>query len=140
MQSQELLDRAAALLADRRPIYEQMRDAERERGFRIVVPGEVGWLSSDDWHESAVVSLDGGEARFVAILAKRPGSFRRTLHALASHGLRPCVVCPIGPFMPAIMKHYGWVKREIGSGWGLEEQWRPSTTQAAKLSDKAASE
>lgn len=129
--SQELLDRAAALLADRRPIYDQMRGAERERGFRVVIPGEERWLSPDDWHESAVVSMDGCEVRFVAILAKRRGAFKGTLAALASHGLTPCVVCPIGPIMPAIMKHYGWVKREIGSGWDLEEQWRPQSNVPA---------
>lgn len=124
-QRQELLDRAAALLSDRRPIYEQMREQERERGFRVVIPGEERWLSADDWHESNVVSLDGSEVRLVAILAKRPGSFRRLLGTLASYGLKPVVVCPIGPIMPAIMKHYGWVKRELGSGWDAEEQWRP---------------
>jgi len=133
--SQELLDRAAVLLADRRPIYEQMREQERERGFRVVIPGEERWLSADDWHESNVVSVDGSEVRLVAILAKRRGSFRRLLAALASHGLRPVVVCPIGPIMPAIMAHLGWVKRDIGSGWDAEEQWRPAQADAPKNSD-----
>lgn len=125
---QALLDRAADLLASREPIYEQMRAAERERGFRVVIPGEVAWLSADDWHESNVVSVDGAEVRLVAILAKRPGSFKRLLATLASHGLRPVVVCPVGPIMPAILRHYCWEKREIGSGWEAEEQWRPPAT------------
>ena len=128
--TQELLDRAAALLADRTPIYEQMRAAERARGFRVVVPGQERWLAVDDWHESVVVSMDGQEVRFVAILAKRRGAFRRTLSALSSHGLSPCVICPIGPIMPAIMKHYGWVRTVSGSGWDAEEQWRPPLAKA----------
>lgn len=123
---QAFLDRAAAILAGRRPIYEQMRDAERERGYRVVIPGEEPWLSADDWVESNVVSVDGAEVRLVAILAKRPGSFRRLLGALASYGLRPVVVCPVGPIMPAIMKHLGWQMRTLGSGWDAEEQWRPA--------------
>lgn len=127
--NQEFLDRAAAILADRRAVYEQMRDAERERGFRVVIPGEERWLSADDWVGSNVVSVDGDEVRLVAILAKRPGSFRRLLATLATHGLKPVVICPIGPMMPAILKHYGWVKREIGSGWNAEEQWRPAQDQ-----------
>lgn len=129
---EEVLARAQAMLSDRRAIYEQMRDAERERGFRVVIPGEERWLSTDDWHESGVVSVDGAEVRIVAVLAKRTGSFRRLLASLASFGLKPVVVCPIGPFMPAIMKHYGWVKRELGSGWELEEQWRPNGSPQAK--------
>lgn len=131
--SQELLDRAAALLSDRRPIYEQMRAQERERGFRVVIPGDERWLSADDWHESNVVSVDGDEVRLVAILAKRPGSFRRLLASLASHGLKPVVVFPVGPIMPAILAHYGWVKREIGSGWDMEEQWRPLTNASGPM-------
>lgn len=130
MERQELLDRAAALLSDRRPIYEQMRKQERERGFRVVIPGEERWLSADDWHESNVVSLDGGEVRLVAILSRRPGSFKRLLASLASHGLRPVVVCPIGPIMPAMMQRYGWIKRELGSGWDAEEQWRPPVSSS----------
>lgn len=130
--SQDLLDRAAALLSDRRPIYEQMRAAERERGFQVVIPGEVEWLPAEDWHESNVVSRDDDEVRLIAILAKRPGSFRRLLSRLALHRLRPVVVCPIGPIMPAILQHYGWIKREIGSGWDMEEQWRPDPEKPRK--------
>lgn len=126
MERQELLDRAAALLAQRGPIYESMRAAERERGFRVVLPGEERWLSPDDWDQSVVVSQDGAEVRLVAILARKPGSFRRLLASLASHGLRPVVVCPIGPIMPAILAHYGWTMRTLGSGWDAEEQWRPN--------------
>ena len=131
MERQELLDRAATLLASREPVYESMRAAERERGFRVVVPGEERWLSSDDWHHSVVVSVDRDEVRLVAILARQTGSFRRLLASLASHGLRPVVVCPIGPIMPAILAHYGWEKREIGSGWDAEEQWRPMPRPAS---------
>lgn len=123
--SQELLDRAAALLADRRPIYEQMREAERERGFHVVVPAKNFWLDADDWDASCVVSVDHREVRIVAVLAKRHGSFRRLVASLEALGLTPVVICPIGPIMPAILAHYGWVKRAIGSGWELEEQWRP---------------
>jgi len=134
---QELLDRAAALLSDRSPIYEQMRQAERERGFRVVIPGETPWLSVDDWHESSVVSMDGSEVRLVAILAKRPGSFKRLLATLASHGLKPVVICPVGPIMPAIMRHYCWEKRDLGSGWDAEEQWRPPTTHRRRTYSRA---
>ncbi|GIK47970.1 MAG: hypothetical protein BroJett013_06670 [Alphaproteobacteria bacterium] len=122
---QALLDHASALLTARRPIYERMRAAERERGYRVVLPGEERWLPADDWHGSVVVSLDGAEVRLVAILALRAGSFRRLLAALASHGLRPVVICPIGPIMPALMQRYGWVRRDVGRGWDREEQWRP---------------
>lgn len=130
MTREEIIERAQAMLSDRRAIYEQMRDNERERGFRVVLPGEVPWLPVDDWHESVTISIDGDEVRLVAVLAKRTGSFRRLLTALATHGLQPVVVCPIGPIMPAILKHLGWAKREIGSGWDMEEQWRPANAQS----------
>lgn len=135
--SQDLLDRAGALLSSREPIYEQMRAAERERGFHVVIPGEVAWLSADDWHESNVISMDGAEVRLVAILAKRPGSFKRLLASLASHGLKPVVVCPVGPIMPAIMRHYCWEKRELGSGWDAEEQWRPPAAPRRRTYSRA---
>lgn len=122
---EQILERAQALLSGRTPIYELMRAEERARGYTTVLPGLMSWLPMDDWHESVVVSQDGAEVRLVAILAKRTGSFRRLVAALKEQGLTPVVVCPIGPIMPAILKHYGWTQRTLGSGWDIEEQWRP---------------
>lgn len=122
---QQLLDRATALLSGRAPIYLHMRAMEAQRGFRVIAPGQAPWLPAKDWHESCVVSIDGGEVRLVAITARRTGAFRRLLTCLSAYGLRPVVVAPIGPIMPAILKHLKWKRREVGSGIDAEEQWRP---------------
>lgn len=122
---QSFFDRAVAILADRSPIWLRMRAQEAARGFRVVAPGKEPWLPAEDWAESVVVSVDRDEVRLVAILAKRPGSFRRLLAALNEAKLRPVVVGVIGPIMPEIMKHLNWRCTVVGSGWEAEDQWRP---------------
>ena len=122
---QALLDRAAAILADRTPIYIRMRAAERARGFRVVLPGQEPWLPRRDWRKSVVVSVADDEVRLVAVLARRPGSFTRLLAALRRVPLTPVIVCPIGPIMPAYVRRHGWRMTRAGDGWDAEDQWRP---------------
>lgn len=117
----ELIDRMAA-----KPIHEIMRDDERERGHRIVVPGEVAWLPADDWHHTVVVSIAGDKVRLIAILANRPGTgaFRRLVSAINEAGLMPVVIAPSYE-MRATLKRWGWKGRTSGYGLDSEERWAP---------------
>lgn len=105
-----------------------MMDDERERGHRLVLVGDKFPFSlpSSDWHQNAVVALDGTEVRIVAILAKHPGqgAFRRLVENIRGAGLTPVVLAPIGMVMPAILQKWGWIKTETGSGFDHEEEWR----------------
>jgi len=117
-----------------------LRESEVMKGHRWVRPGSVPWLSSSDWHETDVVSLDGDEVRLVAIAAKRPGTgaFRKLIWAIEAAGLKPVVVCPMG-IMPAILKKWGWVETKVGTTYeDREEQWRPPRQTEAQGEATAA--
>lgn len=128
MTTQQIMDAIEAVMRDGRPMQEIMRDAERKSGFRVVVPGEVLWLSADDWDATVTVSVDDKHktVRLVAILAKSPGkgAFRRTVRAIMDAGLTPCVVEPTHE-MRATMQRWRWAPRRVGRGFDSEEQWRP---------------
>lgn len=117
----KLLDRMAT-----KPIHEIMREDERERGYRVVVPGEVPWLSADDWHPTIVVSIDGPKVRLIAILANRPGqgSFRRLIMGITAAGLVPVVIAPTKELRDTL-KRWGWRERNRGYGLNYEERWSP---------------
>lgn len=126
MSIQQHIDALFAELDGGKQIHEIMRDNERRDGARVVVPGEVSWLSADDWHPTVVASIDGRVVRLVAILANRPGSgaFRRTVAAIIDAGLIPAVIAPTHE-MRATLKRWRWKCRHIGYGLESEEQWRP---------------
>jgi hypothetical protein len=113
---------------DDRPIHIIMRETEREAGYRVVVPGGEPWLPVTDWHSTSVVSIDEKRklARFVAILAKNPGTgaFRRAVAAVYKAGLTPCVVEP-SIELERTLKRWGWAYRVVGSGIERHTQWLP---------------
>lgn len=128
MTTQQIMDAIEAVMRDGRPMQEIMRDAERKSGYRVVVPGEVSWLSADDWDATVTVSVDDKRktVRLVAILAKSPGNgaFLRTVRAIMDVGLTPCIVEPTRE-MRATMQRWKWARRRVGHGFDGEEQWRP---------------
>ena len=66
---QVLLDTAQAILSDRRAIYEQMRDAERERGFEIIAA-----IMADhrpEWWRICAPLMDAADIRKMQIAAQR---------------------------------------------------------------------
>jgi hypothetical protein len=110
-------------------IEDIMREEERAAGRQVVVPGEVDWLSVDDWHPTIVVSVDGRDVRLVAILALRPGSgaLTRTVAAIRSAGLRPVIVEPTRE-MRETCRRWGWRVERHGDGFDSEERWMPAPT------------
>lgn len=125
-------------LSDPRPIHIVLREAERNRGFRVVVPGDEPWLPAADWHPTVVVSVAGRDVRLVAILATKPGSgaFTRMVGRILASGLQPVVLCPTYAFSEALRRR-GWNQRFVGTGAQAEEHWRPS--RRTKLALKGAS-
>lgn len=109
-----------------KPAWVVMRGIERRAEHRVVVPGEVPWLSAEDWDPTVVVSIDRMEVRLIAISAKRPGhgAFRCLVAAILEAGLIPVIIAPMEK-MRAICRHYGWSESHVGAGWFHEEQWRP---------------
>jgi len=115
-----------------KPIWEIMRDNEREAGNEVIVPGQVAWLPLLDWDETIVVSRRRKEIRLIAILAKSPGNgaFRRLIDAIQANGLTPVILAP-SLEMAATMRRWGWSRRFVGTGFEQEEQWRPKKRAAA---------
>lgn len=104
-----------------------MREDERAAGHQVIVPGEVAWLSPEDWPEHVVVSVtQDRHVRIVAIKAHCPGngSLSRLVDAIHKAGLIPAIVEPMLD-MPAILQRWGWCERIIGSGMQRESQWLP---------------
>jgi len=104
-----------------------MREDEHALGFSPVRPGEVSWLSAEDWQNDIVISQRYREVRIVAIKAKKPGSgaLRRLIAALADANLLPIIVEPMLE-MPAILERWRWTGEVIGEGFNKQEIWRPS--------------
>ncbi len=105
-------------------IHDLMRSNERKAGYRVVVPGDVPWLSREDWDNTVVVSIDKNRVRLVAILARNPGSgaFRRTIDGIRSAKLIPVVVEPTLE-MQATLKRWGWRGRRVGNGTDVQTVW-----------------
>lgn len=107
---------------------EAMRQDEIAAGARVVVPGEIEWLSANDWPSRIVVSIAGDHVRIIAIDAIKPGhgAFSRMITGICKAGLIPIIVEPMGN-MAAILQRWGWSGKVTGIGWTCEETWRPPT-------------
>lgn len=107
---------------------EWMEDFERKLGAMTVPLGTTHpfRFCREDWRRG-VVSRLGDEVRIVAVEARRQGrgALRRLVDGIKSAGLVPVIVCPVGRFMPAILRHWGWKKTfRFVEGENVEE-WRP---------------
>lgn len=124
---EEIEEQAQRIIDDPRPIHQQMWDAEIAAGRRVLLAGLSPILPICDWEPTSVVSQESDEVRLILLHAKRigGGAFKRALAAIREAGLRPVVVGPIGPIMPAMMKRWGWVETIIGEGWDAQDEWRP---------------
>jgi hypothetical protein len=113
-----------------------MIESEIAAGRTPIQPGYEGRFSfsATDWHFPAVVSFDGEEVRLIAILANTPGrgALRRLVAAITQAGLRPVIVEPVGPTMPAILARWGWGRKIKGVGEERLEEWRPKATATGK--------
>ncbi len=122
----DTLDKLFAAMDAGTPICEVMRNDERTNGFEIIKPGDVSWLSTDDWDETVVVSRDGNRIRLVAILAKNPGNgaLTRTVKGILAAGLIPTIIEPTNE-MRATCQRWGWKTRRVGAGFESYEIWYP---------------
>ena len=111
---EELLHRVALLGAG-----EAMRQDERKKGYRIILPGDEPWLPRIDWPDNICISQSGNKVRIIAIYAREPGkgAFRRMIDGIKAAGLTPVVVCPFS-HMEEILTRWGWTNHG-------NEEWTP---------------
>jgi hypothetical protein len=101
--------------------------AEKERGFRVVRPGEAIWLRADDWRSESVASVNGTTIRLVLINAIQTGcgAFTRTVSAIRKIGSLPAVIEPTKEFA-SILTRRGWRGKQVGRTFETRETvWRP---------------
>lgn len=122
----EYLDRLFAQLDRGASVADIMREDERMAGYKVIRPGDIPWLSLEDWDPSIVVSLDGNRVRLVAILARNPGNgaLRSLIAAIEAQGLVPQIIAPTHE-MRVTVKRWGWRMRMKGSGFEAQEIWYP---------------
>lgn len=102
---------------------------ERDRGHRVVRPGDAPWLPASDWHTASVASIAGLTARLVLIHAKSPGTgaLTRTLEGIAAAGLMPAIIDPTAELAMTLRKR-GWKGRMIGRTFETREWiWHPKS-------------
>lgn len=106
----------------------RLRDVERERGHQIIpIDAPLAFcFSSADFFDT-LLTRDGNEIRIVLINSHHPrqGAFGRLVRGIHKAGLIPVVIAPIGPFMPVILKHWGWKMTTSGIGFERTDEWRP---------------
>ena len=102
-------------------------DSESAVGHTVIRPGEASWLPADDWNPGSVCSINGMFARLVLIDALRPGTgaLTRTLAAIKSAGMIPCVVDPTRE-LAATLERRGWKSKQHGTTFeDRETRWTP---------------
>jgi hypothetical protein len=118
---EEIADEVLAMLDAGGPA-QRIRQLEEGAGHPVLAVGVTIPFAypAKDWEASSVISLDGKRVRIVLVSARSPGhgAFTRLVRAIMQAGFVPVVCAPVGPAMPAILKHWGW--RE--SYW---EEWTP---------------
>lgn len=99
---------------------------EKERGFKVVRPGDVEWFPQTLWKPSSILSIDGNRVRIVLIEAKhqKGGAFRRLLDDIADMEMVPVVVEPHDR-LAAFLSSLGWRHRLHGAGDDRENIWYP---------------
>jgi len=126
MNTSEMIAQALHLRIMRGGIPQSLRAEEAQAGRAVVKPGEVPWLSTEEWKEDTVVSIEGYTVRLILLVAVRPGhgAFTRLIARLRRAGLKPAVVAPMPPFAAALERR-GWRSRIIGTGYKAQEVWYP---------------
>lgn len=108
----------------------RMRDLEIEHGHTVLVRDQplAFSFSSADWDEDTLITMDGKDVRLILTNALHPGTgaLHRLVASIQAAGLNPVVLSPVGPTMPAIMKHWGWKMHTVGAGFHRSEEWRPA--------------
>lgn len=104
-----------------------MRDMEKDIGAVVVPVGSTKPfpVPSVDWNQETLITVLGVKARIVVASANFPrsGALSRLVHNIKAAGLIPVIVSPVGPIMPAILKHWGWTRAKIGEGETVAEEW-----------------
>jgi hypothetical protein len=128
MSETALIRELEAMLTD--PNYDPVAaivHAERERGFRVVRPGEAWWFRNYDWRPESVASINGATVRLVLIHAwnQSSGAFTGTVDAIIKFGYKPTVIDPTKEFA-AMLTRRGWRGRLMGRSFETRETvWRP---------------
>jgi hypothetical protein len=109
--------------------YGRICDLEAKAGYRRVAVGshEPFSVLSSRWFYDTVITLDDGrkEARLVMLRSKRPGHgyLRQLVERIADAGWKPVIVAPVGPDMPVILRHWGWVCEHRSEGLTCTDVW-----------------
>jgi hypothetical protein len=95
-------------------------------GYRIVRPGEVDWLSLDDWHPMTIVSMNAERVRLVALQAQHPGhgALKRLIAEIIANGSQPVIVEPFED-LEETLRRWGWKQRRIGTAQHRQTVWYP---------------
>jgi len=101
--------------------------SERDRGFKVIRPGDAPWFRAMDWRYTSVASIDGNTARLVLLHAfeEGKGAFTRTIAGINAAGLRPAVIEPTSELADTLGRK-GWRGQSRGRSFETRETvWRP---------------
>lgn len=100
---------------------------ERDRGFRVVRPGDANWFRAGDWRAESVASITGKTVRLVLLhgFQSGKGAFTRTVKAIEDIGFQPSVIDPTPEFAAALKRRH-WRGKMMGRTFETRETvWRP---------------
>ncbi len=104
-------------------------DFELSLGARLLPFGSYKpfEVTSSDWNDAIITILDK-EARIIAVDARRPGSgaLHRLVDRIYEAGYSPVIVEPTRDAMLAVLKHWDWEEKIVGSTFeDRRREWRP---------------
>ena len=128
MSEAALLAELEAMLND--PNYDPVAaivEGEKQRGFRVIRPGDESWFRARDWKPESVASIDEGTVRLVLLDChnSNSGTFTNTVIDIQNAGYKPAVIDPT-PEFAAMLKRRGWRGKRVGHNFETFERiWRP---------------
>ena len=102
-------------------------NSEKERGFRVLRPGDTPWFRAADWRQESVASVSGTMVRLVLLHAfpSGKGAFMRTVKGIQEAGYNPSVIDPT-PEFAAALKRLMWRGKLVGRTFETRETvWKP---------------
>jgi hypothetical protein len=101
---------------------------ERERGHKVVRPGDRPWFSTADWRPASVASRNAVSVRLVLLHRQDGvrGALERTLRAIVERGLKPSIIDPTSELEETLRRH-GWHGVQMGRSFrDREKVWFPN--------------
>ena len=97
-----------------------MCDDQIKMGRTIVPTGAVTPFAvpKEDWRETVISVVD--KVAFIVLVEarrRRQGALRRLVTAVKEAGMCPVICEPIGLEMPAVLRHWGWVRFMNTNNW-----------------------